>query len=82
MRRAADVEARFTIRMAHFRPASYPGPGTAAKTALFFLRWIDDLIEQTKADSKRFALAAERETVLALYDEARRFYLKKAGQSN
>ena len=76
------VEAKSTIRMAHSRPAFLPGAWNSREDALFFLRWIDDLIEQTKADSKRFALAAERETVLALYDEARRFYLKKAGQSN
>jgi len=76
------LETKSTIRMAHSRPAFLPGAWNSREDALFFLRWIDDLIEQTKADSKRFALAAERETVLALYDEARRFYLKKAGQSN
>ena len=76
------VDTKSTIRMAHSRPAFLPGTWNGRDDALFFLGWIDDLIEQTKRDSRRFALVTEREALLALYDEARGFYLKKSGQFN
>jgi hypothetical protein len=47
---------------------------------LFFVRWIDDLVDRTRCDSARFHQSTDRDTVFGLYAQARRFYSAKAGQ--
>ncbi len=64
-----------TIRMAHTQPVWMFGHWPAHDDAQFFVKWIDGLIADSKADSDRFASKAERDEVLALYEEAREFYL-------
>ena len=75
------VKSKSTIRLAHSRPIPLPGIWNPHDDALFFVRWIDDLIAQTRSDSERFRLQAERDTILGLYEQARRFYSDKIGQS-
>jgi hypothetical protein len=74
------AQSRSTIRLAHSRPISLPGTWDPHPDALFFVRWIDDLVDRTRSDSARFHQPTERDTVLGLYAQARRFYLAKAGQ--
>jgi hypothetical protein len=63
-----------TIRLAHSSPVYLAGRWDARADARFFLDWMDDLITQTRADTKRFRNAEERDQVLALYQQARAFY--------
>lgn len=66
-----------TIRLAHTSPIVLDDHADCRKDAEYFLRWIDDLITQTKADTKRFASAKERDEVLGVYERARAVYETK-----
>jgi hypothetical protein len=70
-----------TVRMAHSRPIPLAGTWNPREDALFFTRWIEELADQARSDSERFRSPAERDTVLGLYERARRFYSEKAGPS-
>jgi hypothetical protein len=76
----AFSENESTIRMAHTQPARLVGHWPTQDDAKFFVDWIDDLIAESKAESKadsqRFSSDAERDKVLALYEEARQYYLR------
>ncbi len=63
-----------TIRMAHTQPVRLVGRWPPADDAAFFVAWMDQLIADSKAQSDRFANEAERDEVLRLYEEARRYY--------
>ena len=64
-----------TIRMAHSRPIFLPeNRYDASRDALFFVRWLDELIEISRTEENRFSSEAERDTVLELYQQARAFY--------
>ena len=71
----AFSENESTIRMAHTQPARLVGHWPTQDDAAFFVDWIDDLIAESKADSERFGSEAERDGVLALYEQARQYYL-------
>jgi hypothetical protein len=72
-------KAENTIRLAHSRPIFFPEVRRDAKEdALFFVRWINELIEQSQSDPKRFASTTERDEVLELYERARDFYLTRS----
>jgi hypothetical protein len=75
------VKSQSTIRMAHSRPIPLPGAWNPHEDALFFVRWIDDLVDQARSDSERFRHPSDRDTVLGLYERARRFYSGKIGPS-
>ena len=73
------VRSEDTIRMAHSRPVmlvdgAWDGRGDAG----YFVEWMDELIQITKQDEERFSSSEERDAVLALYEEARRFYVRKS----
>ena len=68
-------ENNSTIRMAHTQPVRLVGRWPPADDAAFFVAWMDQLIADSKAQSDRFANEAERDQVLRLYEEARRYYL-------
>ncbi len=66
-----------TIRMAHSGPVFLDGRWDPQEDATFFIRWIDELIEQTRDDPARFENDEQRNAVLELYEGARRFYEQK-----
>jgi hypothetical protein len=70
-----------TIRLAHSRPIPLAGTWNPREDALFFTHWIEELADQARSDSERFRYPAERDTVLGLYEQARRFYSDKMGPS-
>ena len=67
--------------MAHSRPTFLPGFWDRRDDASFFVAWMDELVQQTKNDEARLQLHDQRDSVLALYEEARRFYLKMTTQA-
>jgi hypothetical protein len=67
-----------TIRMAHSRPVYLKGAWNMQEDAVFFVRWIDELIEQTRNEPDRVKTAEERRALIQLYERARRFYEDKA----
>jgi hypothetical protein len=67
-----------TIRLAHSSPVYLEGKWDARPDAQYFVEWLDELIEQTTSDPKRFAGASERNEILDLYRQARAFYQQKA----
>lgn len=71
----AYSESESTIRMAHTQPVWMFGHWPARDDAQFFVEWIDELIADSTADSARFASEGERDQVLAIYEQARAFYL-------
>ena len=71
------AKAESTIRLAHSQPVFLDGHWNSREDAAYFIRWIDDLIAQTRQDAERFASLEERNTVLELYNQARRFYEDK-----
>ena len=75
------VKSESTIRLAHSRPIPLAGTWNPHEDALFFVHWIDELVDQTRSDSERFRNPTERDTVLGLYEQARRFYSNKTGPS-
>jgi hypothetical protein len=72
------LKTRETPRFAHSSPIYLGGRWDAEEDALYFITWIDELIQQTESDPKRFASGAEREEVLSLYRQARRIYEEKS----
>lgn len=64
-----------TVRLAHSSPV-YIRDATwnAAADNAYFVRWIDDLIAETTADSRRFSTADQRDEVLRIYQAARGHY--------
>jgi hypothetical protein len=66
------------IRLAHSSPIYLPGSFDARPDAAYFLAWIDDLIQQTTRDPKRFTTEAQRNEILALYRAARESYAAKS----
>jgi len=66
-----------TIRMAHSRAITLQGAWGPQADAVFFIRWIDELIEESLKDPERFGSEAERNQVLSLYEQARGFYESK-----
>jgi hypothetical protein len=67
-----------TVRMAHTSPVYLAGKWDASADAAYFREWIDELINESKGDPKRFADSVAREEVLALYGRAREFYAARA----
>jgi hypothetical protein len=66
-----------SIRFAHSSPVYLTGTWNASADARYFVEWIDELIAQTNAEPQRYATDAERQESLALYKQARQFYLAK-----
>jgi hypothetical protein len=66
-----------TIRMAHSRPIYLRGRWNVQEDAVFFMRWIDELIEMTRNEPDRVKTAEERHALIDLYERARRFYEDK-----
>jgi hypothetical protein len=75
------AKSQSTIRLAHSRPIPLPGTWNPHEDALFFVRWIEELVDQARGDSGRFRQPADRDTVLGLYEQARRFYSDKMSRS-
>jgi hypothetical protein len=71
------TKAEPTIRMAHSQPVYLDGRWSPQEDAAYFIRWIDDLITQTREESGRFASPEERNAVLEIYGQARGFYEEK-----
>jgi hypothetical protein len=69
--------SRYTVHMAHSKPVFLGGVWNARPDALYFVQWMDELIEQSRSDPKRFRNDTERDEVLGLYHQARQFYLDK-----
>ena len=67
-----------TIRMAHSRPIYLRGRWNMHEDAMFFLRWIDQLIELPRNEPNRQSTSEERRVLAGLYLQARRFYEEKA----
>lgn len=66
------------VRLAHTSPIYLSGENQnwdPAEDKAFFLKWIDDLIAESEADTKRFARVDQRDEVLAIYKTARNHYL-------
>jgi predicted TIM-barrel fold metal-dependent hydrolase len=68
-----------SIRLAHSMPFYLDGRWDASGDARYFVRWMDDLIDITNHEDKRFRLASQREEVLAVYRKAREVYAAQAG---
>jgi hypothetical protein len=67
-----------TVRLAHTSPiflTNRKQPWDAAEDKAYFLKWIDDLVAQTEADSKRFDTTEQKNEVLAIYRTARNRYV-------
>jgi hypothetical protein len=66
------------IRLAHSSPIYLPGKWDARADAAYFAAWIEQLIQQTVEDTKRFPSDSQREEVLATYRQALAVYREKA----
>jgi hypothetical protein len=66
------------IRLAHSSPIYLNGKWDAREDAAYFVSWIDELMEQTMAEPKRFLRDQDRNDVLAIYRQAREVYLEKS----
>jgi hypothetical protein len=64
--------------MAHSRPIYLKGRWNMQEDAVFFLRWIDELIELTRNEPDRVKTEDERRALIGLYQRARQFYEDKA----
>jgi hypothetical protein len=69
-----------TIRLAHTSPVYLKGHDDCRPDAQFFINWMNDLINLTKADTKRFSSEAERGDTLNIYGDALAFYEQKLQQ--
>jgi hypothetical protein len=67
-----------TIRMAHSRPIYLRGQWNMHEDAMFFIRWIDELIEMPRSEADRVQSDEDRRALIGLYLKARRFYEEKA----
>jgi hypothetical protein len=56
--------------VAQTSPVYLPGRWDARADAQYFVDWIDALIAASRDDPKRFSGEAERDEVLALYEQA------------
>ena len=73
------VRSEDTIRMAHSRPVMlFDGAWDGRGDAQYFVEWMDELIQLANEEEGRFSSNDERDAVLALYQEARRFYQQKS----
>jgi len=68
------------IRFAHSSPVYLAGKWDASADARYFVEWIDDLIAQTNAEPQRYASDTEKQENLAIYGQARDFYVAKMGR--
>lgn len=59
-------------------PVGLKGAWSMQEDAVFFLRWIDELIELTRNEPGRVKTEDERRALINLYGRARRFYQDKA----
>ena len=71
------LKSEGTVRFAHTSPIYLPTQWDALADAQYFIDWIDDLIVQTNSDTKRFTDNSAKQENLALYREARNFYVAK-----
>lgn len=69
-----------TVRLAHTSPVYLQGHWDCQPDAQYFVNWMNDLMNQTKADPKRFSSPAEREETLRTYERALTFYKQKLQQ--
>jgi hypothetical protein len=67
-----------TIRMAHSRPIYLRGEWNTHEDAMFFIRWIDRLMELPRDEPNHPATAEERRALVGLYLQARQFYEERA----
>ncbi len=67
-----------TIRMAHSRPIYLRGRWNMHQDAMFFIRWIDELIELPRNEPGQALSPEQRRELVALYLKARQFYEEKA----
>jgi len=71
------LKTESTVRLAHTSPVFLTGERQTwdpSGDRMFFLKWIDDLIEVTKTDPKRFTTVDQKNQVLAIYERARSHY--------
>ncbi len=62
------------IRLAHSSPIYLRGCWDCRPDGAYFTAWIDELLAQTAQDHKRFRNDAERNALVALYQQAREGY--------
>jgi hypothetical protein len=67
-----------TIRVAHSQPIYLRGRWNPHEDAIFFLRWIDDLMDLPRSEADRVKDPEQRRALIDLYLRARRFYEEKA----
>ena len=67
-----------TIRMAHSRPIYLRGNWNMHEDAMFFIRWIDELIELPRHEAGHGLPPKQRRDLVDLYLKARQFYEDKA----
>jgi hypothetical protein len=67
-----------TIRMAHSRPIYLRGEWNPHEDAMFFIRWIDQLMEMPRDEPNQAASAEQRRALINLYLKARQFYEERA----
>ena len=71
------LKTKETLRFAHTSPVFLSGRQQhwdASEDRAYFVKWIDDLIEASKADPKRFTSVDHRDQVIAIYNAARQHY--------
>ena len=72
------LKSEGTVRFAHTSPVFLSGQRQqwdASEDRQYFVKWIDDLMEESNADPKRFTSDDHRNQVLAVYRTARDHYL-------
>lgn len=73
-----NLKTAVTVRLAHTNPIFLRNEKeiwNATEDRNYFLKWIDDLIAETEADTKRFDTVEQKNEVLAIYKTARNRYL-------
>jgi predicted TIM-barrel fold metal-dependent hydrolase len=70
-----------SIRLAHSMPFYLDGRWDASDDARYFVGWLDELIDITNRDERRFRQAGQKEEVLAVYRQAKDVYAAKAAAS-
>jgi hypothetical protein len=71
------LKSEGTVRFAHTSPIFLHGKQQhwdASEDREYFVRWIDDLMDESKADTKRFSSDDHRNQILAVYRTARDHY--------
>jgi hypothetical protein len=72
------LKTKGTVRLAHTSPVFLSGKQQnwdASEDRAYFVKWIDELIEASKADPKRFTSDDHKNQVLAIYNTARDYYV-------